>query len=405
MPALRASVGLIFLLCLVLGLASAAARAQDGGLRTEGDVASAQGLYATEVAVNSQTEQAREAGYARALARVLEKLSGDAAVVNRPGVAQELRNAKAYVDSYDFRQDQGVGPTGAPTFRTMLVVRFVPESVDTLAAALGLPVWPQPRPKPVMWLAIDDGSGPRLLGTGQVNAARSVLDRAQERGYRLGLPAGGAAEQAAVGAIWRNDAAAVARASARYSPPMQLIGKLYRSGTGWTADWTFVDSGKVLATRSVSDGDARRAMASGADVAADALIGRYAKRLPSEPAGTYRVAFSGCRRCCRRCRWCGGSPRRTPTAGGSSSTWTCSPACPGSSACWGPMRRWWRSRARPGSTGSDERTAPGTSRARDRTVPAPGPLAGGGRGGDMAGVDAGTDPDPVRARRAAGLAG
>ena len=99
MPALRASVGLIFLLCLVLGLASAAARAQDGGLRTEGDVASAQGLYATEVAVNSQTEQAREAGYARALARVLEKLSGDAAVVNRPGVAQELRNAKAYVDS------------------------------------------------------------------------------------------------------------------------------------------------------------------------------------------------------------------------------------------------------------------------------------------------------------------
>ena len=295
MPALRAPVGLILLLCLLLGLASAAAHAQDGGLRTEGDVASATGLYAAEVPVSSQTEQAREAGYARALARVLEKLSGDAAVVNRPGVAQELRNAKAYVDSYDFRQDQGVGPTGAPTFRTMLVVRFVPESVDTLAAALGLPVWPQPRPKPVMWLAIDDGSGPRLLGTGQVNAARSVLDRAQERGYRLGLPAGGAAEQAAVGAIWRNDAAAVARASARYSPPMQLIGKLYRSGAGWTADWTFVDSGKVLATRSVSDGDARRAMASGADVAADALIGRYAKRLPSEPAGTYRVAFSGLR--------------------------------------------------------------------------------------------------------------
>ena len=56
-----------------------------------------------------------------------------------------------------------------------------------------------------------------------------------------------------------------------------------------------MSSGKVLATRSVSDGDARRAMASGADVAADALIGRYAKRLPSEPAGTYRVAFSGLR--------------------------------------------------------------------------------------------------------------
>ncbi len=165
----------------------------------------------------------------------------------------------------------------------------------TLDKLLGLPVWAQPRPKPVLWLAIDDGSGPRLLTTGQVYAARSVLDRAQDRGYRLGLPSGGAAEQAAVGAIWRNDPAAVARASARYSPPMQLIGKLYRSGAGWTADWTFVDSGRVLATRSVSDGDARRAIASGADVAADALVQRYAKVPPSEPAGTYRVAFTGLR--------------------------------------------------------------------------------------------------------------
>ncbi|MBE2292284.1 MAG: DUF2066 domain-containing protein [Xanthomonadaceae bacterium] len=294
MPAFRAFAASICLLCLALGPVGLPARAQEG-LRTEGDLATAQGLYAAEVAVNSQTEQAREAGYARALARVLEKLSGDAAVATRPGVAQELRNAKAYVESYDFRQDQGVGPTGAPIFRTMLVTRFAPEAVDTLAVALGLPVWPQPRPKPVLWLAIDDGSGPRLLSTAQVNAARSVLDRAQERGYRLGLPAGGAAEQAAVGAIWRNDPAAVARASARYSPPMQLIGKLYRSGAGWTADWTFVDAGRVLATRSVSDGDARRAIASGADVAADALIRRYAKAPSSEPAGTYRVAFSGVR--------------------------------------------------------------------------------------------------------------
>nr|WP_231496955.1 DUF2066 domain-containing protein [Pseudoxanthomonas suwonensis] len=296
MRASRASAGLtpLLWLCLALGAAAVPARAQDG-LRTEGDVARAEGLYAAEVPVGSQTGEAREAGYARALARVLEKLSGDAGVVNRPGVAQELRNARNYVDSYDFRQDQGVGATGATTFRTMLVVRFKPEAVDGMVAALGLPVWPQPRPKPVLWLAIDDGSGPRLLTTAQVNAARSVLDRAQERGFRLGLPAGAAAEQAAVGAIWRNDPAAVARASARYSPPMQLIGKLYRNGPGWTADWTFVDAGRVLATRTVDEADARRAIASGADVAADALVQRYAKAPPSEPAGTYRLVFTGLR--------------------------------------------------------------------------------------------------------------
>ena len=263
--------------------------------RTEGDRAAANGPYEAEVAVRNQTEPERRAAFGRALAATLAKVTGDRQAGSRPGVRDELAKAKDYVAGFDYRQDEGVSATGAPSFQTTLVVRFKQEAVDDLVDMLGIPVWPSPRPKPVLWLAIDDGSGPRLLTTAQVNAARSVLDRAQERGFRLGLPAGAAAAQAAVGAIWRNDPAAVARASARYSPPMQLIGKLYRSGAGWTADWTFVDSGKVLATRSVSDGDARRAMASGADVAADALIGRYAKRLPSEPAGTYRVAFSGLR--------------------------------------------------------------------------------------------------------------
>jgi hypothetical protein len=283
-------------LCLALALGTGLAapiRAQD--LRVEGEVASAQSVYAGEVPVTNQTDQARESAYGRALAQVLGKLSGDASVAARPGVAQELRNAASYVKSYDYRQDQASSPGGAPTFRSMLVVRFDEASVDALAAALGLPVWPQPRPKPVLWLAIDDGSGPRLLGTGQVTAARPLLDRAIERGYRLGLPAGGAAEQAAVGAIWRGDAAAVARASARYSPPMQLIGKMYRKGAGWATDWTFVDSGRVLASRSISDSDPRRAMLGGADVAADALIKRYARAPSTQPAGTYRVVFSGLR--------------------------------------------------------------------------------------------------------------
>ena len=290
MPFRRGLILFLALLCLPVLPASA----QDG-LRTEGEVASAQGLYSAEVVVGSQADTARPAGYARALAQVLSKLSGDAAVASRPGVAQELRNAEAYVDGYDYRQDQGTSPAGAPTFRTVMVVHFVPEVVDALVSALGLPVWAQPRPKPVVWLAIDDGSGPRLLGTGQVNAARPLLDRATERGYRLGLPAGGAAEQAVVGAIWRGDTAAVARASARYSPPMQLVGKMYRSGGGWATDWTFVDGGRVLGTRTVSEADPRRALASGADVAADALIQRYAKVPPAQPAGTYRVAVTGLR--------------------------------------------------------------------------------------------------------------
>ncbi|HYM86644.1 MAG TPA: DUF2066 domain-containing protein [Pseudoxanthomonas sp.] len=261
--------------------------------RTEGDRAGAQGVYEAEVPVNSQGEAERNNALARALGVVLGKLSGDRSAAGRPGVGAELRNAKNYVASYDYRQDQGTSPSGAPTFRSTLVARFKPADVDSLMSALGMPVWPQPRPKPVVWLAIDDGSGPRLVGLSQTNAARPLLNRAVERGFKLGLPAGNAAEQALAGAVWRQDSAAVARASAKYSPPMQLLGKLYRGKGGWVADWVFVDNGKVLSKWTSKNADARSAMAAGADGAAEALMKRYGKRGSGGPSGTYRVVFTG----------------------------------------------------------------------------------------------------------------
>jgi hypothetical protein len=261
--------------------------------RVEGDRAAAHGAYQAEVEVHDQGESQRNAGFTRAMVEVLGKVTGDRGAASRPGVGQELRSARDYVDSYDYRQDQGVGHGGAPTFNTTLIVRFDQDKLDQLVGDLGLPVWPQPRPKPVLWLAIDDGSGPRLVALAQAAAARPVLDQAIERGYRLGLPSGSAAEQAAVGAIWRGDTGAIARISAHYQPPMQLIGKLYRGADGWNADWIFVDHGKVLSQWSAADSSARRAMSAGADGAADALARKYGKAGTAGPAGSYRVLFTG----------------------------------------------------------------------------------------------------------------
>ena len=265
-----------------------------GAQRVEGDRAAAEGIYQAEVQVRSQAADERDRGFARALSQVLTKLSGDRRVAERPGIAGELRRAGDKVDSYDYRQDEGRSPTtGAPIYTTTLIVRFDPDRIDDIAAALAVPVWPQPRPKPVLWLAIDDGSGPRLVDVGSAEAARSALDRAQDRGFRLGLPGGRAAEQAAVGAIWRGDVAAISSISARYSPQMQLVGKLYRDDDGWTADWIMVDNGRELSSWSSHDRSALRAMAGGADGAADALSARYAKAEPIGEPGRHEVMFSG----------------------------------------------------------------------------------------------------------------
>jgi len=277
---------LLALICLL----SAPALAQ----RVEGERASAQGVYAAEVPVRSQDENERRGGFARALAQVLGKLSGDMNSGKRAGVAQELRQAERYVERFDYRQDEQVGASGTPVHTTMLVVQFRQPDIDAIAAALGLPVWLEPRPKPVLWLAIDDGRrGPRLVGLQQNTAVRPLLDRAIARGYRLGLPSGDDAEQALVDAIWAGDTAAIARASSRYNPPMQLIGKLYRSNDGWAADWVFVDAGQVLARASKRAADAREAMAGGADIAADALAKRDARTTPGAGPSVQRVAFTG----------------------------------------------------------------------------------------------------------------
>lgn len=268
-----------------------------GGLahaqRTEGDRAAASGPYEAEVAVRNQGDSEREAAFGRALAVVLAKVTGDHGAAQRPGVRDELGKAGDYVAGYDYRQDEGYSASGAPSFQTTLVARFKRDDVDQLIQMLGLPSWPTPRPKPVLWLAINDGSGPRLVGLGQVNAARSILDQAKARGFALGLPGGNAAEQAAVGAIWRGDTAAIASLSRKYSPPMQLVGKLQRGAGGWVADWTFVDKGKTLSTWQTRHADARRAMAGGADGAADALFKRYAKAGSGGPPGTHRVRILG----------------------------------------------------------------------------------------------------------------
>jgi hypothetical protein len=99
----------------------------------------------------------------------------------------------------------------------------------------------------VLWLAIDDGSGPRLVGAGAGQCrARVVLDRPRAR-LRLGLPSGGAAEQAAVGAIWRRTAPpSPAPRPSVTARRCNCSASCYRGAGGWVADWVFVDKGKVL---------------------------------------------------------------------------------------------------------------------------------------------------------------
>ena len=255
-------------------------------------------LYKAEVALNSQSASERANATAQGLLQVIVKLTGNPQAGGDPEVRRALAHAGDYVvDSAtataasDREGNTAVG--GAPVYKTRLAVEFDPAAVDFLIAGAGLKYWTGARPKPLLWLAIDDGSGPRLVSAQQINVVRPLANKGLERGLRFLLPSGTPTEAMAAGAIWKLDAAALGTLSTRYRNETLLIGKVYRSVSGWSAWWVLVQNGAEVARWPVTDADHRRVIAAGADGAANALAKRDAVYLDTGPAGLYAIEVVG----------------------------------------------------------------------------------------------------------------
>jgi hypothetical protein len=247
-------------------------------------------FYTASVPVGSQKE--KRSGMQRGLIQVITRLTGDTTVASNPVVRRAASNVEALATSSTFRQDaETVG--GVPVYKTVLVVNFDPEAIDALVGGAGLRYWTATRPKPILWLAIDDGRGPRLVTGKQTNVVKPLATRGLERGMRYLLPAGTAAEQAAVRSIIGLNPMALAPLTARYGNDAQLIGKVYRQPPGWAADWVMTQGGVEIARWSFSDVDPRRVIASGVDEGANALAARDSVKIDAGAAGVYAVEVGG----------------------------------------------------------------------------------------------------------------
>src|SRR5688572_31364218 len=211
---------------------------------------------------------------ARALSQVLVKLTGDPLAAGNPVVRRALASAETFVSdsrasetSSDQEGNTAVG--GVPVYKTTMSFAFEPGSVDALVAGAGLKVWGSPRPRPILWLAIDDGRGARLVNSQQLNVVSPLAKRGLDRGLRFGMPSGSAVEQAAVQTIWAQNPGPMRALTARYGAQAQLLGKAYRAAGGWTADWVLTRGESELSRWSFSSSSPQQVIASGADGAAD----------------------------------------------------------------------------------------------------------------------------------------
>ena len=249
-------------------------------------------LYRGEAVMDTVGDNAKRIATAQALGQVIVKLTGNPAANGNVVIRRAMPTAASLVAETNTRQD-GDSASGMPVFKNVLVVSFDPEAVDALIGAAGLKYWTGARPRPILWLAIDDGRGPRLVTSQQLAVVKPLATRGLERGIRFLLPSGNSIEQAATNSVWALNAAAMQPLTARYQNDAQVIGKVYRSVSGWSAQWVMTQGGTEVARWVDTKADPRQVIASGADGAADAIAKRDAVYLNTGVAGKYRIDVIG----------------------------------------------------------------------------------------------------------------
>jgi hypothetical protein len=220
-------------LCLALGLLVLAARAE-----------TVKGLYEAEVPVASQDEQARAAAVDAGFRQVLVKVAGSARVLDNPGVAAALPRANNYLLQFYFTQINYPPRDSGPAQEPGLHVVFPSRTVDDILRRAGEPMLPPNRPATLLWLALDDGTGPRLLSRAVDTTVADWLGfHAARRAMPLLFPQMDIEDSAALTPeqAWALDTEATLRASARYGAESVLVGKLVRASDGsWLGEWRYL---------------------------------------------------------------------------------------------------------------------------------------------------------------------
>lgn len=244
--------------------------------------------YEAEVPVASQSEADRQVALPLALEQVLRKLGER----NAGGIARDT-DARALLRQYRYRQEAAGGADGLRV-QLHLIARFDPQGVNRLLGdAVASPVAPRPV-QAVLWLAIDDGSGARMVSQAAAVAVQTLTARAVQRGISLRLPLYDAQDQAILQTrdLTTNENWAVDTATRRYGT-IALVGWMRRGGDGWLADWRVRDGEVELARWTSRDTQASAVLAAGGDGLADAVQQRLARPVFSGPAGHYRVVVEG----------------------------------------------------------------------------------------------------------------
>lgn len=233
------------------------------------------GLYEASVSVADQSPGGREPALRQALAVVLVKLVGQREL---PSAATALLpRAGTLVQGYGYETTPG-------TRELRLKAQFDGRALEAALRAQGLPVWGASRPSHLLWIALRDDTGARvLLDEAGVNArAAAAPATAAARGLPLLLPSPTASESRRLdfNDIWNGRTDEVLAVSGRTGADAVVVARIGRDGSRWTGRWTLLDGKGLSEDWNVTGSSLDEVLVAGIDGLAD----RQAARLAAQTA-------------------------------------------------------------------------------------------------------------------------
>jgi hypothetical protein len=216
------------------------------------------GLYEAEVPVPDQLADNRDEAEKSAMRTVLIKITGDRFAPERTSLKPVVDKAGNYIQQYRYVQVPPDKATGEPQQESLhLHVRFDEITLNNTLRDLGIPVWGKERPTTLVWLAVQDRAGRRLVGMEEKpDYIHTLDDRAALRGVVLVYPLLDLEDTSnlRVSDIWGGFNTPVLKASTRYKADTVLVGKIDSPTPGiWEGQWTVYLKGET--TTWTSDGE------------------------------------------------------------------------------------------------------------------------------------------------------
>ena len=240
------------------------------------------GLYAAEVVVADQSEAARNVGIQTAFRMVLIKLTGDRMAPGRTALAPLMEQARNYMQQYRYREVPLARETAPAEVvnkkETRLWVKFYEDKLNQALRDLSVPLWGKERPSTLLWLAVGDGQGRRLVSLENgAEYIQTIEQRAAQRGITFIYPLLDLDDSSALRAsdIWGAFRQPVVDASIRYHADAILTAAIESPVPGiWEGHWTTYIDNQIVSWSNEADSLAAL-LEEGIDNLADTLASHF----------------------------------------------------------------------------------------------------------------------------------